>query len=174
MLRVSSTRIYPLRKRAWAFVALFLFIPSQACVFTWHKFLLDQFIRLLLFFFFISSGLHNLMAYTSFPFFHHLLCSWTCLPIGLCFFLWTLIAHLLYLSTHWAFTSFLGPSWSICFTFTSPCAHGSGGCHFLPCWPIGLLPLSLGSHGLFALLLPFTALVGLLACWAFTSFFGLL
>ena len=60
------------------------------------------------------------------------------------------------------------------FTFTSRCAHGSAGCHFLPCWPIGLLPLSLGSHGPFALLLPLTTPMDLLARWAFTFFFGLL
>ena len=153
MLRVSSTRIYPLRKRAWAFVALFLFIPSQACVFTWHKFLLDQFIGLLLFFFFISSGLHNLLAYTSFAFFHHLLCSWTCLPIGLCFFLWTLIAHLLYLSTHWAFTSFLGFSWPICLAST----------FYYTCEPAGLLGFY---FFLWALMTHF-----LLSCFSIFSFF---
>ena len=64
LLCVSSARSYPLQKMAWTFgFVLFLFIPSWACVFAWHKFLPNQFVGLLLSFI-ISSGLHNPLACT--------------------------------------------------------------------------------------------------------------
>ena len=40
------------------------------------------------------------------------------------------------------------------------------------CWPVGLLPISLSHHDPFALFLPLTTPVGLLAHWTLTSFFG--
>ena len=92
-------------------------------------------------------------------------------PLGFYLFPWALITHLLYfylllypwaywlsllaMLAHWASTSFLEFSWPTCFTFTSYCAYRPVGCHFLLCWPIGLLPLSLGSHGPFAFILLF-------------------
>ena len=44
--------------------------------------------------------------------------------------------------------------------------------HLWACWPVGLLPISSGPHDPFALFLPLTTPVGLLAHWTLTSFFG--
>ena len=44
--------------------------------------------------------------------------------------------------------------------------------HLWACWPVGLLPISSSPHDPFALFLPLTTPVGLLAHWALTSFFG--
>ena len=115
-------------------VALFLFIPSWARVFTWHKFLPNQFVGLLLFFFLISLGLHNPLACTLFPFspfavFLDLLAYWALfLPLDshssftLLLPLMCLWAHWLSfpaILAHWALTSFLGLSWPICFNCVS-------------------------------------------------------
>ena len=135
-------------------------------MFAWHKFLLDQFVGLLLSFFLISSGLHNPLACTLYLFFTfrcgHInpLAHWALLfPLGshspftlllplMC--LWAYQLSFLTLLPHWSFTSFLRLLWPICFTFTSCFAHRPTGHHFLPCRPIWLLPLLLGSCGPFA------------------------
>ena len=91
------------------------------------------------FFLFPRASITYWLAYYSL-FFHHLMCSWTCWLIGLYFFLWTLIAHLLY--------------------FNLLCAYGPVGYHFLSCWPIRLLPIFLGFYGSFALLLPLIVPMG--------------
>ena len=61
------------------------------------------------------------------------------------------------------FTSVLGLLWPIYFIFTYCCAHGPAGCYSCYTSPLGFFPLSLGSHGLFTLLLPFVVLMGPLA-----------
>ena len=96
-------------------------------------------------------------------YFYLLLCPWACWlsflpcwPIGF-------------------ITSFLGFSRPICFTFTSCCAHGSAGCHSCHVGPLGLLPLFLGFHDQFTLLLPLPfpffshlpLLLGFFCHWAF-------
>ena len=105
--------------------------------------------------------------------------------LGFYLFSWTLIGHLLYfylllcpwacwfslpaMLAHWAFISFFGFSHPIYFTFTSHCAYGLGGCHFLLCWPIWFLPLFVGSHGPFAsiVFLSFFSSFIFLHYWAF-------
>ena len=99
-------------------------------------------------------------------YFYLLLCPWAC---------W-----LLFLPC-WStglFTSVLGLPWPIYFIFTYCCAHGPAGCYSCYTSPLGFFPLSLGSHGLFTLLLPFVVLMGLLAVipailahWVFYLFF---
>lgn len=80
------------------------------------------------------------------------------------------------LLTHWAFTSFFGPSWPICFAFISffglswpvcfaftfCCACGPTYYHFLPCWPIRLF---------FSFFLFWGFVAHLLLFWLFHSFF---
>ena len=112
-------------------------------------------------------------AYYHFPwastaqllYFYLLLCLWTywlsfllCRPIGL-------------------FISFFGFLWLIYFTFTSCYARGLAGYYTCHIGPLGFLPLLLGFHGPFTLLLPLVVPVGLLAIipiivahWAFYLF----
>ena len=164
-------------------------------MFTWHKFLPDQFVGLLLFFFLISLGLHNLLACTLFPFFPplalfmDLLAYWALLlPLDshspftlllplMC--LWACWLSFPAMLTHWAFTSFLGPSWSLLLPLVVPMGllavtsyHvGPLGFYLFPwvlmahlpcfylllhpwaCWLVGLLLLSLDSHDLFSFIL---------------------
>ena len=60
-------------------------------------------------------------------------------------------------------TSFLGISRPIYFTFTSCCAYRPVGYHFCHVGALDLLPLFLGFHGPFTLLLPLIVPMGLLA-----------
>ena len=91
LLCVSSTCAYLPRKGAWVSgFALFLLIPSWACLLVWHKFLPIQFVRLL--FFFIIS-LDPLVSFS-------------------------LLAVVINLPAHWFFTSSFRPSYPIYFIFT--------------------------------------------------------
>ena len=99
-------------------------------------------------------------------YFYLLLCPWVCwlsflpcLPIEL-------------------FSSFRGIPRPIYFTFTSCCAYGSIGCYSCHVGPLGFLPLFLGFHDLFTLLLPFVVPMGLwlsfLPCWPIGFFISFL
>ena len=91
---------------------------------------------------------------------------WVCL-ISFCPFLglWVHLAWLPAVLAHWAFTFFLRLSWPICLASTSYYICGPAG-------PLGFYLFLRGPHDPFALFLPLTTPVGLLAHWALTSFFG--
>ena len=85
----------------------------------------------------------SLAFVTHLLYFYLLLCPWVCwlsflpcLPIEL-------------------FSSFPGIPRPIYFTFTSCCAYGSIGCYSCHVGPLDFLPLFLGFHDPFTLLLPF-------------------
>ena len=99
-------------------------------------------------------------------YFYLLLCPWVCwlsflpcLPIEL-------------------FSSFPGIPRPIYFTFTSCYAYGSIGCYSCYVELLGFLPLFLGFHDLFTLLLPFVVPMGLwlsfLPCWPIGFFISFL
>ena len=121
---------------------------------------------------------------------------WVCL-ISFCPFLglWVHLAWLPAVLAHWAFTFFLRLSWPICLASTSYYICGHAGplgfylflralmthllcfylwLHLWACWPIGLLPLSLGPHSpfalfylfLWALMAPFLCFFLLSCLWA--------
>ena len=68
----------------------------------------------------------------------------------------TMLAHWIYYLFSWASTTHL-------LYFTSCCGHEPTGCHSCHVGSLGLLPLFLGFHNPFALLLPLVVPIGLLA-----------
>ena len=73
-----------------------------------------------------------------------------------------LLAVILVLLAHWAFYLFSW-AWPIYFTFTSCCSHEPASSHSYHVGPLGSLPLFLGFHNSFTLLLPLVMHKGLLA-----------